>query len=87
MGRKSGLFAHSISSPDARFAALEWKSQKVSGLVRKYSRFVETIGGDGFDQDCRPTVALQFTRLTEEEKNPNVRFPHILSAWLSAAAS
>lgn len=32
------------------------KSPKVSGLYRKYSRFGETIGGDGFDQDCRPVA-------------------------------
>jgi hypothetical protein len=34
------------------------KSPKVSGRIRKYSRFVETIGGDQFDHHCRPTVAL-----------------------------
>jgi integrase len=39
---------------------LRWKSQKVSGLVRKYSRFLETIGGDWFDHDCRQTLALGF---------------------------
>jgi hypothetical protein len=41
------------------------KSPKVSGHFREYSRFGETIGGDGFDQDCRPTMALclgQFSR-------------------------
>ena len=32
---------------------LRWKSPKVSGLVREYSRFAETIGGDWFDHDCR----------------------------------
>ncbi|MBI5323068.1 hypothetical protein [Bradyrhizobium sp.] len=31
------------------------KSPKVSGLVREYSRFAETIGGDRFDPDCRPS--------------------------------
>jgi hypothetical protein len=35
---------------------LSWKSPKVSGLVRKYSRFAETIGGDWFDHDCRPST-------------------------------
>jgi hypothetical protein len=39
-------------------ANLRGKSPKVSGRFRKYSRFGETIGGDGFDQDCRPTLAL-----------------------------
>jgi hypothetical protein len=39
---------------------LRRKSPKVSGHFRKYSRFGETIGGDGFDQDCRPTLALGF---------------------------
>jgi hypothetical protein len=33
---------------------------KVSGSVREYSRFGETIGGDKFDQDCRPRVAVSF---------------------------
>ena len=37
---------------------LRWKSPKVSGLVREYSRFAETIGGDWFDHDCRQTIAL-----------------------------
>ena len=32
---------------------LRWKSPKVSGLVRDYSRFAETIGGDWFDHHCR----------------------------------
>jgi hypothetical protein len=34
-----------------------WKSPKVSGLVREYSRFAETIAGDWFDHDCRLTVS------------------------------
>src|SRR6187397_2722630 len=33
---------------------LRRKSPKVSGLLRKYSRFGETMGGDRFDHDCRP---------------------------------
>jgi hypothetical protein len=37
---------------------LRCKSPKVSGRFRKYSRFGEIIGGDGFDQDCRPTNAV-----------------------------
>jgi hypothetical protein len=37
---------------------LRWKSANVSGLVRKYSRFVETNGGDYFDHDCRPIRPL-----------------------------
>jgi hypothetical protein len=40
------------------------KSLKVSGHVREYSRFAETIGGDRFDQDCRPTIALCLDRLS-----------------------
>jgi hypothetical protein len=36
------------------------KSPKVSGFVRKYSRFAETIGGDVFNHDCRPTEAVLF---------------------------
>jgi hypothetical protein len=36
------------------------KSAKVSGLVRKYSRFAETNGGDWFDHDCRPIEAVVF---------------------------
>jgi hypothetical protein len=34
------------------------KSSKVSGRVCRYSRFAETFGGDRFDHDCRPTMAL-----------------------------
>ena len=34
------------------------KSTKVSGHLREYSRFRETMGGDRFDHDCRPTRAL-----------------------------
>jgi hypothetical protein len=38
------------------------ESLKVSGgLVRGYSRFVETIGGDWFDHDCRSMNAVDFT--------------------------
>ncbi len=33
---------------------------KVSGLVREYSRFAETIGGDRFDHHCRPTGAIDY---------------------------
>jgi hypothetical protein len=40
------------------------KSPKVSGLVHKNSRFGETIGGDGLDQDCRPIVALCVCRFS-----------------------
>jgi hypothetical protein len=39
---------------------LRGKSPKVSGRFRKYSRFGETITGDKFDPDCRPTLALIF---------------------------
>ena len=35
---------------------LRLKSPKVSSLLREYSRFRETVGGDGFDQDCRPRL-------------------------------
>jgi hypothetical protein len=42
------------------FPNLRWKSPKVSGRFREYSRFGETIGGDGFDQDCGPRPAVQF---------------------------
>lgn len=37
---------------------------KVSGLVREYSRFAETIDRDGFDHDCRPTLALCLNRFS-----------------------
>jgi hypothetical protein len=57
MRRKSRLFAQSVRSPNSRFAKLEVESPKVSGLVREYSRFVETNAGDWFDHDCRPTVS------------------------------
>jgi hypothetical protein len=35
---------------------LREKSPKVSGQIRKYSRFAETVCGDRFDHHCRPTV-------------------------------
>jgi len=55
MGRKSRLFAHLNLSPELRFAELKEEIGKVSGPIRKYSRFAETIDGDGFDQDwCHP---------------------------------
>jgi hypothetical protein len=37
---------------------LRWKSPKVSGLVREYSRFAETIGGDNFHHDCRTRATV-----------------------------
>ena len=39
---------------------LRWKLPKVSGLVREYSRFAETIGGDQFDHNCHPKAAVDF---------------------------
>jgi hypothetical protein len=51
MGWKSRLFVHSISSLDSRFADLE--VEIAESLVREYSLFAETNGGDGFDHDCR----------------------------------
>ena len=33
---------------------------KVSGHDPEYSRFAETIGGDRYDPDCRPTVPESF---------------------------
>jgi hypothetical protein len=35
---------------------------KVSGRVRRYSRFAETIGGDKFDHDCRPILAVDLAK-------------------------
>jgi hypothetical protein len=43
---------------------LRCKSPKVSGRVRKYSRFAETIGGDWFDHHCRPRAAVASRRPT-----------------------
>jgi hypothetical protein len=40
------------------------KSPKVSGLVRECSHFAETIGGDWFDHDCRPTRAAHLPHQT-----------------------
>ena len=54
MARKSRLFAHSSLSLDSNSPDMGRKSPKVSGPVREYSRFAETIGGDWFDHDCRP---------------------------------
>ena len=39
---------------------LRRKLRKVFGLLREYSRFWETMGGDYFDHDCRPTSAVGF---------------------------
>jgi len=58
MGRKYGLFAHSLWSLDTPFAELEAESGKVSGVLREYSRFGEIVGRDRFDHDCRPTMVL-----------------------------
>jgi hypothetical protein len=44
---------------------LRSNSPKVSGLVREYSRFAETIGGDGFDHDCRPGGLITFRSLVQ----------------------
>jgi hypothetical protein len=42
---------------------MRWKTPKVSVHFREYSRFGETFGGDGFDQDCRPrNNAIQYAR-------------------------
>lgn len=80
MGRKSRLFTHSLWSPDSRSAALEGNSPKVSGRFRRYSRFGETIAGDGFDQDYRPTLALSFSPSTGSRRhgigNLSLGLPH-----------
>ena len=53
MGRKSRLFAHSLSSLGTpALQDMRWKTPKVSVHFREYSRFGETFGGDGFDQDA-----------------------------------
>ena len=60
-----GLFAHLSFSPETGFTEVREKIGKVSGSNCEYSRFAETLGGDGFDQDCRPTMTLcwgQFSR-------------------------
>jgi hypothetical protein len=36
-----------------RFADVDGKSPKVSGFLRKYSRFGETMSRDWFDHDCQ----------------------------------
>ena len=65
MGRKSRLFARSLSSLDSRLAGHEAEIAKSLRLhFREYSRFGETFGGDGFDQDCRPTEAVPFGLIT-----------------------
>jgi hypothetical protein len=48
MGRKSRI-RFRLQTPSSPI--LGWKSPKVSGHVRGYSRFAETIGGDWFDPD------------------------------------
>jgi hypothetical protein len=60
MGRKYGLFAHCPSLWAAVSPQPTPKSEKVSGLFRKYSRFVEIIGRDaGSINDCRLKLAVR----------------------------
>ena len=47
-GSKYRLFAHSIRLRTPGSPILGWKSPKVSGPSREYSRFAETIVGDWF---------------------------------------
>ena len=59
------------------------KSRIVSGRFREYSRFAETIGGDGFDQDCRPILALIFGPISGldgmDSRNLPLGLPHDLT--------
>jgi hypothetical protein len=55
MDRKSRLLRIRFSILSPGLPNSRRKSPKVSGRLREYSRFGETIGGDRFDQDCRPT--------------------------------
>jgi hypothetical protein len=57
-GPEIRAFTYSTSSPDSRFADLEVEIAESLRLVRDYSRFAETIGGDWFDHHCRPRAVL-----------------------------
>ena len=59
-GRKSGFSRIRFGLQTPGSPVLRRKSRKVSGRVREYSRFAETIGGDWFDHDCRPRAASDF---------------------------
>jgi len=48
----------SLQTPGLLIYGEKWR--KVSGRFPKNSRFTETIGGDRFDHDCCPTLALSF---------------------------
>jgi hypothetical protein len=54
MAGKSRRFAKLHLSLEVGFAEIEAEIGKVSRLFREYSRFAESIGGDGFGQHCRP---------------------------------
>jgi hypothetical protein len=86
-GPEIRLFAHSISSPTTSSTILKWKSPKISGLVREYSRFAETNGGDWYDHDCRPMNAVDFAhccgrhtyrsahRRPHRQRHTSIRYP------------
>jgi hypothetical protein len=48
------------------------KSAKVSGPLRDISRFGETLGGDRFDHDCRPTDSRSSRLLGRESLKSGV---------------
>ena len=54
MGRKSRLLRIRLRLWAPALPNLRWKSPKVSALVREYSRFAETIGGDWFESQLPP---------------------------------
>jgi hypothetical protein len=56
MGRKSRLFVHSIWSPGSKFADVEAEIAASLWPRPRIFPFAETLGGDQFDHDCRPTV-------------------------------
>ena len=57
-----GLQARAFPTPGAKWP-------KVTGPFPKNSRFAETIGGDGFDHDCRPREAVEFSELKRKIVN------------------
>jgi len=58
MSRKFRLFAHSLWSLGSRLAVLQGEIAESLRPFPQIFPFWETIAGDGFDQDCRPTTAL-----------------------------
>jgi hypothetical protein len=76
MGRKSRLSSTRFCLQTPSSPISKWKSTTISGRVRGQFRLAETIGGDWFDHDCRPTSAVGFGRRQQD-------FEYLLTVWRS----